>query len=312
MIGCIGRKSVSRNDFPLSVQSDELFRQISNRFLGLFPHLLPFVAAHSVQLRSRPFISDIALQQFQLICRHVQDILAGIMDFQIVLMHAVQLDGLNAFVPADAVGLVDDVVAGLQVRKYVDFLSLGRMMAEAALLHAVYVPLGQNDELGVGKLEAAADFAVCCVHGPFLQGFVCGIQLRLHVLLTEPSCQRRRPLAAAQYEENRIAVFLPVAQLILQQGKLLLKACHHLCGEARRRVSRHVRHGLGHKGQHDLTSRPFCRHSLLPGTEAAFIIVGLLQKLFQAFPYPVGLVPDYDAVADVIENRAGPFVLFFF
>ena len=168
MVGRISRESVSRNDFPLGVQGDELFRQISNRFLSLFPHLLPFVAAHSVQLRRRSFVSDVALQQFQLIRRHVQDILTGIMDFQVVLMHAVQLDGLNAFVPADAVGLVDDIVAGLQICKYVDFLSLGRMMAEAALLHTIYVPFGQNDELGVGKLEAAADFAVCRIHSAFL------------------------------------------------------------------------------------------------------------------------------------------------
>ena len=61
-----------------------------------------------------------------------------------------------------------------------------------------------------------------------------------------------------------------------------------------------------------MTSNPFCCHGLLPRTEAAFIIVGLLQKLFQAFPYPVGLVPDNDAVADVIEDRTSPFVLLFF
>ena len=53
------------------------------------------------------------------------------MDFQIILVDTIHFNGLDADVAADAVDFVDDVIAGLEVRKDVDFLAFGGMMAQA-------------------------------------------------------------------------------------------------------------------------------------------------------------------------------------
>lgn len=52
---------------------------------------------------------------------------------------------------------VDDVIAGLEVRKDVDFLAFGGMMAQAPLLGAEDIPFGDDDDFGIRQLEAVVD-----------------------------------------------------------------------------------------------------------------------------------------------------------
>ena len=93
-----------------------------------------------MQLRRFTFVADIALQQVHLLRRHIEDILAGIMDFQVILMHLFQLYGLDAYILADTMDLMNDIIAWLQISEAVDFLALGSTVMEAMLLHAINIP----------------------------------------------------------------------------------------------------------------------------------------------------------------------------
>ena len=91
------------------------------------------------------FITDITLQQIKLVRRDIQDIFSGIMDFQIIFMDAVDFYGLDAGVAADAVDFMNDIIAGFEIGKYVDFLPFLHVMAQAVLLHAVNIPFRYDD-----------------------------------------------------------------------------------------------------------------------------------------------------------------------
>lgn len=79
------------------------------------------------------------------------------MDFQIILVDTIHFNGLDTDVAADAVDFVDDVIAGLEVGKDVDFLAFGGMMAQAPLLGAEDIPFGDDDDFGIRQLEAVVD-----------------------------------------------------------------------------------------------------------------------------------------------------------
>ena len=85
----------------------------------LNPPLLagPFTAAEAVHLRGLARIPDIALDPLQLLHGYVEPVVSGIVNQQIVPPGALGLNPGNALINADAVILVDHVVADLQIRK---------------------------------------------------------------------------------------------------------------------------------------------------------------------------------------------------
>ena len=63
------------------------------------------------------FISDIPLNDIQLLRRNVQHIRSGVMNFQIILRFSVRLQRLDSFESTDSVNLVYYVIALLKIRE---------------------------------------------------------------------------------------------------------------------------------------------------------------------------------------------------
>ena len=125
------------------------------------------------------------------------------MDFQIILVDAIHFNGLNADVAANAVDFMDDVIAGLEVRKDVDFLAFGRMMAQAPLLRAEDIPFGDDDDLGIGQFETVVDFPFDDVD-PAGRALGLVIVTERQFVLLHPGLERSPPVAAADDEEEGI------------------------------------------------------------------------------------------------------------
>ncbi len=80
----------------------------------------PLAAPQLVQAGRLPLHADVPLQQVHLVGGHVQLVVARVLHHQVVLVHAADLQRLDAQVAADAVVDVDHVVAGLEVGKVAD------------------------------------------------------------------------------------------------------------------------------------------------------------------------------------------------
>ena len=96
------------------VEPDQFFRDIINRFCHPGLRFLPFGAVQLVELRFSGLAVRVFLDQVQLGRGQVQVPAVGVLDLDIVLAAAFPDDVLQAAVYADAVALVDDVVAVLQ------------------------------------------------------------------------------------------------------------------------------------------------------------------------------------------------------
>lgn len=93
-----------------------------------------------------------------------------------------------------------------------------------------------------------------------------------------------------------------MVHFFFQEVELLLETGHHLGSKAGRRVHYHVRHGLGHERQDELRAWAFSACQVLPGGQAAFIVIRFLEDFLQAFADAVRFIPDDDALFSIIQE----------
>ena len=114
----VGGEGVACGLTAAGVELDEL---LGHLFGGLFDFgagALPLGAAQLCKLHL--FLvagGGVAAQQIELSDRHIQHVGAGILDLQVIFYRTLHLETLDARIHADAVALVNHIVAGLDVRE---------------------------------------------------------------------------------------------------------------------------------------------------------------------------------------------------
>ena len=106
----VRREGMAFGLLALRVDLDELLRDVLDRLLGARLGLDPLRAAHAVQARHIALRADILLQEADLVRRHEELVVARVLDVQVVLVDAADIERLDAEVLADTVALVHDIV----------------------------------------------------------------------------------------------------------------------------------------------------------------------------------------------------------
>ena len=208
--GGVRGEGEARLPLPLGVQRDEPLGQVSGGLFGLGLLLGPLGAAQLVELRALLVLSaaDVLGHLVQLGDGDVQAVAAGVVDLDIVLLHAVHRHFLDAHEPAHAVVDMDHQVAGAQVRVGLELLAVGAVFQLLALVgRGGQLALRQNRQLQLGPFAAGGQGAqghphlTGGGHGGVLQ-----VQCRRDVPLLQQPLEVPGPgLAAAQHQHGAAA-----------------------------------------------------------------------------------------------------------
>ncbi|MPM49266.1 hypothetical protein SDC9_95994 [bioreactor metagenome] len=155
----IGRKGEAGLLLPRGVQGDEPLGKVLGGGLGLGFGPGPLRSAQLVQPGVSVVLAaaDVLADLIQRRNRHVQAVPGGIVDFDIVLFHAVHRHSPNAGEPAHAVLGVDHQIAGGEVGGGLKLLPSGVLLELAPLLGGGgQLPLRQHREAKLGPLAARA------------------------------------------------------------------------------------------------------------------------------------------------------------
>ena len=161
--GGVRGEGEARPLLPLGVQGDEALGQILGGLFG--PGLLPgpLGAPQLVEPGVLGVLAaaDVLAHQIQLGDGDVQAVAAGVVDLDVVLLHAVHRHPLDAGEPAHAVVLVDHQVPGGQVRVGLELLPVGVLFDPLALPHgrSGELPLRQHRQLQGRPLAAGGQGA---------------------------------------------------------------------------------------------------------------------------------------------------------
>lgn len=109
---------MSGHNLPLCIQTQQLLRQLRNCLSSLGRGTFPVIAAHFRQTRHTALAADIFMQHADLLYRNIELIVTGIGQKQIITVDAVNLDVLYAYITADTMNLMNNVISGLDIRKY--------------------------------------------------------------------------------------------------------------------------------------------------------------------------------------------------
>ncbi len=143
----VGRKGDARRDFSLRIDFQQLLCQFFDGLLRLGASFAPVFSAQGVQLRRVTFGADVFFQGADFFHRQLQLIAAGILDGNIIPVHAGELDGLNAHEFADAVVFLHHIVAGIEVRKIADLLSFTTAFYPAHFLLPQNISGGNHSQM---------------------------------------------------------------------------------------------------------------------------------------------------------------------
>ena len=123
----IRREGKAGAALPLGVQLGQPRCQILGGFPGLGFLLGPLRSAQLIE--PGPLLiftaADVFAHQVQLGHRHIQAVAPGVVDLDIILLHAVHRHPLDAREASDAVVGVDHQIAGGQIRVGLEFLAVG-------------------------------------------------------------------------------------------------------------------------------------------------------------------------------------------
>ena len=207
----------ARAALPLGVELGETLGQVLYCFFRPGLLLGPLGAPQLVQPRALLVLpaADVLGHHVQLGGRHVQAVSPGVVDLDIVLLHAVHGHPLDAGEPAHAVVDVDHQVPGGQVRVGLEPLAVG------GLLH-LHPPLGGGGELTLrqhrqaqlGPLAAGGQGSDADAHlpGPG-HGGVFQVQHGGDVPLLQQALEILRPALPGAEHQHRAAVFPVVGQV---------------------------------------------------------------------------------------------------
>ena len=104
-----------------------------------------------------------------LIRRHVELVLAAVLDVQIVTVYTAHIERHDAEVLADAVVHMHDVVAGLDIAEMRDLLPIRRLGRKTALHASEDILFREHDEMILRELEACEQPADLHAHEPLVK-----------------------------------------------------------------------------------------------------------------------------------------------
>ena len=106
------------------IELHQILRHFVDRALDLAPRIGPLLRTELVEFGPGRRAGTVFLQYAKLRGQHIQYAATAVLDLDIVLGDVVDFDLLNAFVNADPVVLVYDIVADLELRKGLDLLAV--------------------------------------------------------------------------------------------------------------------------------------------------------------------------------------------
>ena len=142
------------------VDIQQLGGYVADFFRGLALGLFPLIRAQAMQRRGLVRRAGVATDQVQRGYRHIQFVLLGVLQGQVFLRHAADIQGLQPQVATDTVLFVHHRRADLQFSQVAHHLVGIRALAAAtALLHALAEQqrLGHHGNLGLMQPQAGFD-----------------------------------------------------------------------------------------------------------------------------------------------------------
>ncbi len=100
------------------------------------------------------------MQHTDLLNRNIKLIVTGIGQKQIITVDAVNLDVFYAYITADTMNLMNNVISGLNIRKILQLLALIFSMQAFALLHAENIIFCQQQPFFIPEAKAVIQIAV--------------------------------------------------------------------------------------------------------------------------------------------------------
>ena len=207
----------SRGDTAPSIEFQKFPRQIGDRRLSLRLGPGPVGAAQFRQLRGFPFGADIFLQQLDLIGRHIQLVIRGIADMEIVPMHPVQFDRFDPGILADAMSDMHYIVADLQFGVIGDPPRLTGPAAPLQLHPPFDLAFGNDRQSVFRQFEPARQIACHDKNARPFDQISIRRRLRRHALLEKVFPQDRRRLQAGHHQYDLVSPRLPTLDIIQQE-----------------------------------------------------------------------------------------------
>ena len=146
---------------PCRIELHEVTRDLLHRMLHTRAGLRPLRAAEFIQLRLRRLRARVLLDTLEPGRRQVEIAAVAVLDFDVVLRHALALDALDAAVDTDAVVLMHHVIADTQLAQLRDVLAVELLLLPLLLDRvrvAEHVALGEQHEALRRKLVARVQY----------------------------------------------------------------------------------------------------------------------------------------------------------
>ena len=147
---------------PCRIELHEVTRDLLHRMLHTRAGLRPLRAAEFIQLRLRRLRARVLLDTLEPGRRQVEIAAVAVLDFDVVLRHALALDALDAAVDTDAVVLMHHVIADTQLAQLRDVLAVELLLLPLLLNRvrvAEHVALGEQHKALRRELVARVQHA---------------------------------------------------------------------------------------------------------------------------------------------------------
>ena len=208
---------------PAGVQRRQIEGQLFQPRLHLALLTLPFAAAQMVQLGQAVLRADELLHPVELVGGHVELVVSGVLNLQIVPGHAVALHLGHAQINAYAVQVVHHVIAGLQVGKAGNPLPGVLLLPGPVIGGAENVRIAEHAQVRVRMQEALVVGDRQQHHLP--QDDVAVQRFAVHggdVHLLQRFLQPAAPVLAAGQQDDGAVLLLPRPDVLAQCGQLVL------------------------------------------------------------------------------------------
>ena len=145
-------------DFPLAVQIDEFACHFLRSQLRPLLFAVPRISAELVKFWGISAVSDVTLDEIQLLKRNIKEFFVRIFDFDVVALGLQRLLPLDSLELSDSIIRVDNVIAGIQLHESVDCFAFDVIVRFKSLLSPSENFVFLNDEnFCVGNSETGGN-----------------------------------------------------------------------------------------------------------------------------------------------------------
>ena len=235
--GGIGSKRMALRDLPLGIEPQQFRSQDGDGLFGPFGRPLPVRPSHTGKARRRPFAADVLVQEADLLDGHVQFIAVRVLQLQVIPMDAVDDDRFDAKIAPDALGIMDDIVAGFDIGEIVDGRTLATLLFLAALLlHPENIRFGQEDPVLIPEIESPRKAALKDCTAMFRNEGPAADKGHIDTPVFEFLSHTGRLVPRPHHDERMDSVRDPAVQVFCQDFRVLVVGRHqtHLDMQGRR------------------------------------------------------------------------------